>query len=162
MYGISNLRQIKTFNPLNSSVYLKNAVYFIGQLVYDISIIYRAKEIKMQIGDRVKAIRVIRKISMRKLSKLSKVPNSTISDIENNKVDTSAITLQKLATALGVSIDDLFKPEPMTENEHNKEIINNEGIRRIERARNKMPLKEKEKMMKILEASFEDYFDEED
>lgn len=116
----------------------------------------------MQIGDRVKAIRVIRKISMRKLSKLSKVPNSTISDIENNKVDTSAITLQKLATALGVSIDDLFKPEPMTENEHNKEIINNEGIRRIERARNKMPLKEKEKMMKILEASFEDYFDEED
>lgn len=40
-------------------------------------------------------------------------------------------------------------------------IEKDEDIRRIERARNKMTPDDKRKMMKILEASFEDYFDDE-
>lgn len=63
--------------------------------------------------------------------------------------------LSKVADYFGVSIDYLLG---RYEDKTSKDI----DIRRIERARNKMPLKEKEKMMKILEASFEDYFDDED
>ncbi|KPU43006.1 helix-turn-helix domain protein [Oxobacter pfennigii] len=42
------------------------------------------------------------------------------------------------------------------------ENIEDEDIRRIERARKKMPKQEREKMIKILELSFEEYFDDED
>ena len=65
----------------------------------------------METGDRIKKIRKDNNISIRELSELSKVARSTISDIENNKVATSGITLSKLAEALGVPIDEFFKEE---------------------------------------------------
>jgi transcriptional regulator with XRE-family HTH domain len=65
----------------------------------------------MKIGDKIKKIRTDNKISIRKLSELSNVARSTISDIENNKVATSGITLNRLAEALGVPIDEFFKED---------------------------------------------------
>lgn len=59
--------------------------------------------------------------------------------------------LQKVADYFGVSTDFLLGREKPT-------YSNDMDIRRIERARKRMPEKDKEKMMNILKLSFEEYF----
>lgn len=81
--------------------------------------------------------------------------------MENGKRKIETESLQKLAVALGVSVNEFFVEEDNCNNTTSEKYIDKD-IRRIERARNKMAPKDKEKMMKILEASFEDYFDDED
>lgn len=95
-----------------------------------------------------------------KLSKEANMAQSTLSDILTGKNSNPRMdTIQKIATALNVSVDVFFDNEPKCNYEN---TFIDSDIRRIERARNKMSVKDKEKMMKILEASFEDYFDDED
>lgn len=100
-----------------------------------------------------------KKWSAYKLWKVSGVSQSVISDIINGKVKNPTVkTLSKIADALGVSVNEFFDGEDCNSTTNEKYI--DKDIRRIERARKKMNPKDKEKMMKILEASFEDYFDE--
>lgn len=85
-----------------------------------------------------------------------------------NRSTPNAIKIQRIAEKLGVSVDYLMngtKTEvgqglnlgnETTENV--QEIFENPDIRRIARARNKMPQKDKEKMMELLKLSFEEYF----
>lgn len=95
-----------------------------------------------------------------RLSKESNVAQTTLRDIfGEKKVTPSTKTLEKLASALEVPISAFFDDEEKITNEDN---ITDKDIRRIERARSKMKLEDKEKMMKILELSFEEYFDDED
>lgn len=65
----------------------------------------------------------------------------------------SADRLAKVADYFGVSVDYLLGRESKSE-------IYDEDFRKIERARNKMTHKDQEKMLKILKASFEEYFDD--
>lgn len=65
--------------------------------------------------------------------------------------------LQKLAEYFKVSLEYLMVGN---ENTINQNSLQDLDIRRIQRARNKMPEKDREKMMKLLEVSFEDYFGE--
>lgn len=62
----------------------------------------------MSIGENIKSIRKIKKMSIRDLVEISGVGKSTISDIENDKVSPTAATLQKIANALDVSLNDFF------------------------------------------------------
>ncbi|WP_142414423.1 helix-turn-helix domain-containing protein [Hathewaya massiliensis] len=62
----------------------------------------------MSIGENIKTLRKANKMSIRDLVEISGVGKSTISDIENDKVSPTAATLQKIATALNVSVNDLF------------------------------------------------------
>lgn len=63
--------------------------------------------------------------------------------------------IAKVADFFGVSLDYL------TDREY-KDVINDLDLRKIERARNKMSQEKREKMMKILEVSFDEYFNDED
>lgn len=97
-----------------------------------------------------------------RLAKEAGLGQSTVHEIMNGKKTTpNSTTLQKMAMALGVSVNSFFDNNADKISDNNDSTIDSD-MKRIERARSKMKTKDKEKMMKILEASFEDYFDDED
>ena len=60
--------------------------------------------------NRLQELRWDKNWSQAKLSMRSNVPRSTISDIENNQFENPGVyTAIKLARALGVSVEDIFK-----------------------------------------------------
>lgn len=63
----------------------------------------------MSIGENIKNIRRNRKMTILDVKKITGLSKSTISDIENNKTSPTAATLQKIADALKVSIEDFFQ-----------------------------------------------------
>lgn len=62
----------------------------------------------MSIGKNLKFIRKEQNLTIRDLVQLSDVGKSTISDIENDNVNPTTATLEKLAKALNVSVNDFF------------------------------------------------------
>lgn len=66
------------------------------------------------IGEKLQKFRKERKLSLRALSEKAGISKSTLSDIENGNTNPTTNTLNKLAEALEISIEDLFKSEPMT------------------------------------------------
>ncbi|EPZ37778.1 helix-turn-helix domain-containing protein [Anoxybacillus ayderensis] len=62
----------------------------------------------MDIGSKIKAIRKQLGISGNQLAKLAGIGQSTISDIENQKISPSVDTLQRICAALGISLANLF------------------------------------------------------
>ena len=127
----------------------------------------------MEPYEKLKHFRIEKGLTTYELSELTNIPQSTISKMENNKRKLDADSLAKLATALEIPIGVFFDDSTTVTNDDIKlgdkksknmkeEFPNDSDMRRIERARSKMNPKDKEKMMKILEASFEDYFDDED
>lgn len=107
--------------------------------------------------------------------KATGIPQSTFSDWKKGKSKPKTEKLQKIADYFDVSIDYLTgKSEyrhPYEEfdakydtNQLREELEQIEqydsDLKRIERARSKMTPKDKEKMMRVLEASFDEYFDD--
>lgn len=107
--------------------------------------------------EKLKEVRISQNKTTYELSELTGIPQSTISKIENGKRKLDSESLTKLTAALNVSIEYIFTTNELI-NDTTEKI--DPDIRRIERARTKMNNKDKEKMMKILEASFEDYFND--
>lgn len=99
-----------------------------------------------------------------RLAKEANLGQSTVHEIMSGKKKSpNSLTLQKLANALDVSVDAFFDESEFIPDKKISNITNADSdsdIIRIERARKKMPEKEKEKMMKVLEAAFEKYFDD--
>lgn len=115
------------------------------------------------LGDKVKLLRKGMKITQQKLAETMGVSQSTIGMIEGNKQGASNDTLIKLATALNTTVDFLLSDnmDEVSATDNNSEaMIEDDDIRRIERARRKMDPKNKEKMMKILRSAFDEYFDD--
>ena len=64
------------------------------------------------LGDNIRKIRKARKVSINNLSKISGVSLGYLSDIENNKgTNPTKETLEKLAAALEVTVDEFFKED---------------------------------------------------
>ena len=80
------------------------------------------------------------------------VSRSTFSDWKSKRSSPSTDKLIRIADYFGVSVDYLTTGKELVEGESDPDI------RRIQRARSNMSAQEKEKMMKLLEVSFEDYF----
>lgn len=115
------------------------------------------------LGDKVKFLRKNMNITQHKLAITIGVSQSTIGMIEGNKQGASNDTLIKLANVLNTTVDYLLSEdlEQVAVNYENDEVmVNDDDIRRIERARKKMDPKNKEKMMKILRSAFDEYFDD--
>lgn len=53
--------------------------------------------------------RIKRKLTLSQLSQLTGLAKSTLSDIENNRVDPKISQLDKIAIALAVPIEELYK-----------------------------------------------------
>lgn len=132
-------------------------------------------------GDNIRNAREAKGLSINALAKKCNISPGYLSDIEKGKKDNPSIdllrsiaevletTIGKLVTGdddLTEAVNDFYDRSDDSKGSDNfaKESQANYGkdadLYRIERARNKMSPKDKKKMMKILEASFEDYFDE--
>lgn len=71
----------------------------------------------MSLGETIRNFRKSKGFSIMKVKELTGLSKSTISDLENDKSSPTADTLQKIAIALGVSVEDFFKDEPVIKNE---------------------------------------------
>ncbi len=65
----------------------------------------------MDVGKRLKSIRLMRGISQRELAKISGVTNSMISQIEQNQVNPSVGSLKKILDAIPISMGEFFTLE---------------------------------------------------
>lgn len=110
----------------------------------------------MTIGERIKKIREEKGMSVDKLAELIGKNRATIYRYESNDIEKLPTSvLESLCKALGTTPIYIMGWED--ENNTSKES-SDVDIRRIEQARSKMSDSEKDKMMKILEASFDEYF----
>lgn len=66
-------------------------------------------KISKQLGQNMKRIRAKKKMSQGDIARALEVDRGYISNIENGKKNPTIATIQKLANALGVSADELFK-----------------------------------------------------
>lgn len=66
---------------------------------------------KLNIGDRIKMLRITQKRTMQEIAEASELSKSMISKIENNRAVPSVAALVKIATALGTNISSLLEQE---------------------------------------------------
>jgi len=64
----------------------------------------------LNIGQRLTEVRAVADISANALAKKAGVAQSTVSEIESGKRKASLSVLQKLCTALGITLADFFAP----------------------------------------------------
>ena len=69
----------------------------------------------LMIGEKIQKLRKEKNLSLRALAEKAGISKSTLSDIENGNTNPTTNTLNKLAIALNVSLEDLFKSEPVTD-----------------------------------------------
>lgn len=65
----------------------------------------------MLVGKKVREMRLKRSWSQTKLADIANVPQTTISTIENKTISPDSVTLNKLAIALGTTVDNLLNDE---------------------------------------------------
>ena len=73
------------------------------------------------IGKTIQHIRDSKAISQRELSQLSKIPQATISKIENNTTKINIETLEKIANALNISSFKILYMTALEKNDISKE-----------------------------------------
>jgi transcriptional regulator with XRE-family HTH domain len=69
------------------------------------------KDLKLNIGDRIKALRLSQKRTMQEIADASDLSKSMISKIENNKAIPSVAALVKLSKSLGTNISSLLEED---------------------------------------------------
>jgi transcriptional regulator with XRE-family HTH domain len=62
----------------------------------------------LELGERLRAIRLLRRLTLREVATAARVSESFVSQLERGRSSASVATLQRLATALGIEISDLF------------------------------------------------------
>ena len=66
---------------------------------------------EVDVGERLRAIRGLRRATLRTIADRAGVSESFLSQVERGKASASIASLRRIAEALGVSIADLFEPE---------------------------------------------------
>jgi transcriptional regulator with XRE-family HTH domain len=64
-----------------------------------------------ELGERLRAFRVLRRLTLREVAEASEVSESFVSQFERGRSSASVATLQRLAAAVGIEISDLFDDE---------------------------------------------------
>src|SRR5438067_12463396 len=62
----------------------------------------------IELGERLRAIRVLRRRTLKDIATAAGVSESFVSQVERGRSSASVATLQRLAAALGIEISDLF------------------------------------------------------
>ena len=65
----------------------------------------------VELGERLRAIRVLRRLTLREVAEAAGVSESFVSQLERGRSSASVATLQRLAAAVGIEISDLFAGE---------------------------------------------------
>ncbi|SHH57634.1 helix-turn-helix domain-containing protein [Sporanaerobacter acetigenes] len=66
----------------------------------------------MQLGNRIRTLRLELKMSQTELGKRALIPQTTISDWENSKSIPNVEEIKRIAKALGVSVVELLDDKP--------------------------------------------------
>jgi len=64
-----------------------------------------------ELGERLRAIRLLRRLTLREVADSAGVSESFVSQLERGRSSASVATLQRLAAAVGIEISDLFAGE---------------------------------------------------
>ena len=104
----------------------------------------------MTLGERIKIVRIQKKISQANLAKNAGVHQKNISKYENGGVVPSAITLKSIANALGVTTDYLV-------GNVQEDIIKDTIILKYFKEVDKMPDSLKSALLTIIESCIRDY-----
>jgi transcriptional regulator with XRE-family HTH domain len=67
---------------------------------------------QLELGERLRAIRLLRRLTLREVAAAAGVSESFVSQLERGRSSASVATLQRLAAAVGIEISDLFAGEP--------------------------------------------------
>lgn len=111
----------------------------------------------MSVGERIKYYRNQEKLTQEALAKKSKMSRSYIADVERDRYNPSLDTLKRIARALGISVIQLM------ENENDNIVYGEESdYKTLNRAMKNMTPEQRKKAIKILGATFEELFDDED
>ena len=65
-------------------------------------------DIKANVGNRIRELRKIKGISQETLAGIADIDRTYMTSVENGKRNISIVNIEKIATALGVSIKDFF------------------------------------------------------
>ena len=65
----------------------------------------------VELGERLRAIRVLRRLTLREVAEAAGVSESFVSQLERGRSNASVATLQRLAGAVGIEVSDLFADE---------------------------------------------------
>src|SRR3954462_168386 len=68
---------------------------------------------EVDVGERLRSIRRLRRATLRTIAERAGVSESFLSQVERGKASASIGSLRRIATALGVSVADLFEPSAM-------------------------------------------------
>lgn len=66
----------------------------------------------VDVGERLRAIRLRKRMTLKRLADASRLSESFLSQLERGRVNASIASLQRIAHALGTSIAELFDPVP--------------------------------------------------
>ena len=66
---------------------------------------------EIDVGERLRAIRHVRRLTLRDVAERAGVSESFVSQVERGKASASVASLQRLAEALGIAVSDLFSPD---------------------------------------------------
>ncbi|HET7117342.1 MAG TPA: helix-turn-helix transcriptional regulator [Hanamia sp.] len=77
-------------------------------------------DVKLKIGQRIKELREQANMSQKDLSYSADLDRSYIASIENGQRNVSIVNIEKIATALNVTLTDFFKPKYFENTSTNK------------------------------------------
>lgn len=102
--------------------------------------------------------------SLSKFSEKIGMPWTTLDSVLKRGIRNSNVSnIIKICQGLQISADELINGKIILLDDYsknNEHQLLDEGTRRIQRARNNMPPEDKERMMKLLELSFQTYFED--
>ncbi|HUF02479.1 MAG TPA: XRE family transcriptional regulator [Gaiellaceae bacterium] len=67
-------------------------------------------ETGVDVGERLRAIRTLRRVTLRTVAERAGLSESFLSQVERGRANASVASLTRIAAALGVSVADLFEP----------------------------------------------------
>lgn len=70
-----------------------------------------AVEPQIDVGERVRAIRQLRRLTLRDVAERTGLSESFLSQAERGRTSASIVSLQRIAEALGVAVSDFFSPD---------------------------------------------------
>jgi transcriptional regulator with XRE-family HTH domain len=65
----------------------------------------------VDVGERLRAIRTLRRVTLRTLAERAELSESFLSQVERGRANASVASLKRIAAALGVNVADLFEPD---------------------------------------------------
>ena len=69
-----------------------------------------SEEGRVDVGERLRAIRKLRRVTLRTIAERAELSESFLSQVERGRANASIASLKRIAAALGVSVADLFEP----------------------------------------------------